>query len=58
MGVPRVTSIPDYGPDSASKFIPEVWSGKLVEKFYKATVFGEIASPAWVRTSSSAPCRM
>lgn len=44
MGVPRVTSIPDYGPDSASKFIPEVWSGKLVEKFYKATVFGEIAS--------------
>jgi hypothetical protein len=44
MGVPRVTSIPDYGPDSASKFIPEVWSGKLVEKFYKSTVFGEICS--------------
>jgi hypothetical protein len=44
MGVPRVTGIPDYGPGTASKFIPEVWSGKLVEKFYKSTVFGEIAS--------------
>src|ERR1044071_8480638 len=42
--VPRASGIPDYGPDSASKFIPEVWSGKLVEKFYKTTVCGEIAS--------------
>jgi hypothetical protein len=25
-------------------FIPEVWSGKLVEKFYKATVLGAIAN--------------
>ena len=30
--------------DSASKFIPQVWSGKLVEKFYTATVFGAIAN--------------
>lgn len=30
--------------DSTSKFIPEVWSGKLVEKFYTATVFGAIAN--------------
>lgn len=44
MGVPRATSLPDYGPAGASKFIPEVWSGKLVEKFYKTTVFGEICS--------------
>lgn len=25
-------------------FIPEVWSGKLVEKFYKATVLGAVAN--------------
>lgn len=28
----------------AGVFIPEVWSGKLQVKFYKATVFGEIAN--------------
>lgn len=44
MGVPRTTNLPDYGPAGASKFIPEVWSGKLAEKFYKTTVFGEICS--------------
>lgn len=24
--------------------VPEVWSGKLLVKFYKATVFGEISN--------------
>lgn len=28
-------------------FIPEVWSKKLQAKFYKATVFGEIANTDW-----------
>lgn len=42
--VPRTSGYPDYGPDSGPGYIPEVWSGKLVEKFYKTTVFGEIAS--------------
>ncbi len=44
MGVPRATSVPDYGPNSTINYNPEVYSGKLVEKFYKTTVFGEIAS--------------
>ena len=44
MGVPRASGLPDYGPSGSVRFIPEVWSGKLVEKFYKTTVFGEIAS--------------
>jgi len=44
MGVQRASGIPDYGPSGSVRFIPEVWSGKLVEKFYKTTVFGEIAS--------------
>ena len=30
--------------DSTSKFIPAIWSTKLVVKFYAATVFGEIAN--------------
>jgi len=34
----------DIASDSASKFIPQIWSGKLVEKFYAATVFGAIAN--------------
>lgn len=44
MGVPRATGIPDYGPAGTVNFDPEVYSGKLVEKFYRTTVFGEIAS--------------
>ena len=31
-------------PAYAGTFIPEVWSGKLVEKFYKATVLGAVAN--------------
>lgn len=42
--VTRAAGVPDIGPSSASGFIPEIWSGKLVEKFYTSTVFGEIAN--------------
>jgi hypothetical protein len=44
MGVPRDSSLPDYGPGSTINYHPEIYSGKLVEKFYKTTVFGEICS--------------
>ena len=44
LGVPRASGIPDYGPAGTINFDPELYSGKLVEKFYKTTVFGEIAS--------------
>lgn len=44
VGVPRASGIPDYGPAGTINFDPELYSGKLVEKFYKTTVFGEIAS--------------
>lgn len=43
-GVPRASGYPDYGPAGTINFDPELYSGKLVEKFYKSTVFGEIAS--------------
>lgn len=44
MGVPRASGVPEYGPSGTVNFNPELYSGKLVEKFYKATVFGEIAT--------------
>lgn len=44
MGVPVASGLPDYGPSGTINFNPEIYSGKLVEKFYKTTVFGEIAS--------------
>lgn len=40
VGVPAAAGQPAY----SGTFIPEIWSGKLVEKFYDATVFGEIAN--------------
>ena len=44
LGVPRASGVPDYGPAGTINYDPELYSGKLVEKFYKTTVFGEIAS--------------
>jgi hypothetical protein len=44
MGVPLASGLPDYGPAGLTNYNPEIYSGKLVEKFYKTTVFGEIAS--------------
>ena len=35
---------PDYSSTSASGFIPSIWSGKLVEKLYASTAYGEIAN--------------
>lgn len=44
-GPASVVGHTDYSSDSTTgRFIPEIWSGKLVEKFYDATVFGEIAN--------------
>ena len=37
-----------YGGTAYSgTFIPALWSGKLAQKFYSATVFGEIANTDW-----------
>jgi hypothetical protein len=35
---------PNYSQSGASMFIPELWSGKILVKFYASTVFGEIAN--------------
>ena len=44
MSLDRVAGHPNYSSDGTNKFIPEIWSGKLIEKFYAATVFGTIAN--------------
>lgn len=41
---PWGTGSSNPSPAYAGVFIPEVWSGKLVEKFYKATVLGAVAN--------------
>lgn len=35
------------GTAYSGAFIPALWSGKLAQKFYQATVFGEIANTDW-----------
>jgi len=45
MGGPaRTGGYPQYDPTGTINFNPVVYSGKLVEKFYRTTVFGEIAT--------------
>ncbi len=40
----RAPGYTDISSNSTGRFIPQIWTGKLVEKFYDATVFGEIAN--------------
>jgi len=44
MAFPRAPGSPDYTRAGTSKFIPELWSVKLIQNLYNATVFGEIAN--------------
>jgi len=44
MSVGRAAGHPDYSSSNSSNYIPEIWAGKLIEKFYKTTVFGAISN--------------
>lgn len=47
MGFPVTGGAKNYsstGANNTAKFIPQLWSGKLIESLYDATVFGEIAN--------------
>lgn len=44
MAFPKVVGHPEYGSTGTSKFIPEIWSGKLQKKFYDATVLAAISN--------------
>lgn len=43
-GVTTAGGVPDYSSSGTPKFSPALYSGKMVEKFYAATAFGEIAT--------------
>ncbi len=38
------SNAPNYSASGTSKFTPEIWSGKLVQKFYDATVLAAISN--------------
>lgn len=46
MSLPKHTSHPSYSSSQSGTrtFIPEIWSGKMIEKFYEATVLAAIAN--------------
>jgi len=44
MGVARAAGYPDYTNSGTSRFIPEIWSGRMIVKFYKATCLAEISN--------------
>ena len=44
---PTAPAHPNYSHGGNSEFIPELWSGKLLEKFYLATVFAAISNTAY-----------
>lgn len=43
-GPTRDGAHPDYSSTSSSGFIPSIWSGKMIEKLYASTCYGEIAN--------------
>lgn len=38
------SSHPDVASNSAARFIPEIWAGKMIQKLYLETVFADIAN--------------
>lgn len=44
MSVSTASGMPNYTSSGSSNFIPEIWSGKLLVKFYTATVFAAISN--------------
>lgn len=67
MGFGLAPGYPQYNASGPSAFIPEVWSTKLVEKFYDATVLTHISNTnyegeikglgdkVWIRTRGQVP---
>lgn len=47
MSVAVSAGYPQYDSSGTSKFIPEVWSGKILVKFYAATCLSEITNNDW-----------
>ena len=52
-GPTRDAAHPDYSSSSTSGFVPEVWTGKIIEKLYKRTAFAEISNTLYEGEISS-----
>lgn len=46
-GLTRAGGYPDYSHSGTIRYIPELYSGKLITKFYETTLFGTIASTVY-----------
>lgn len=44
MPFPRTAGSPDYTRSTGSSFIPEIFSGKLLVKFYAATCLDKVTN--------------
>jgi hypothetical protein len=46
MSLAVASGVPSYSssPSGTRTFIPEIWSGKMIEKFYDATVLAAISN--------------
>ncbi len=44
MGLPLAAGAPNYSNSGTSKFIPEIWAGKLLEKYYANCIYSEICN--------------
>lgn len=44
MAYPKAAGHPDYTRAGSSRFIPEIWSGKILQKFYDYTVLSKITN--------------
>jgi len=43
-GPTRAVGHPNYSSSGTVGFAPSIWSGKLIEKLYASTCYGEIAN--------------
>ena len=44
MTYPYAAGHPDYSSTGASKFIPQLWAGKTIVKWYNSTVLTQITN--------------
>jgi hypothetical protein len=44
MSVNRAAGYPDFSSSSTNMYTPQIYAMEILEKFYAATVFGQIAN--------------
>lgn len=49
---------PNYSPSGTSKFIPEIWSAKLLENYYPSTCFTDISNTEYEGEITQQGCKV